>query len=135
MQGATTLVQAMRACVASAVCLADTITWFCRAWSSHLAATFLGRKEERERKGGRKEEREEGGKGGRRKGRKEGGKGGRRRGREGATQHVNMANSKLIRSSVGAPGIGDKSTSCSGDSLCHGNQSLLGPRVHLCVSS
>ena len=67
MQGATTLVQAMRACVASAVCLADTITWFCRAWSSHLAATFLGREEERERKEKRKEEEE----------------GRRRRGREG----------------------------------------------------
>ena len=52
MQGASTLVQAMRACVASAVCLADTITWFCRAWSSHLAATFLVRKEERKREGG-----------------------------------------------------------------------------------
>ena len=121
MQGATTLVQAMRACVASAVCLADTITWFCRAWSSHLAATFLGREEERERK----VERERG----RRRG---GGKGGggreeeeREGGRESTKQHVKVGNSKLINFSVGAPGIGDKSTSCSGHSLCHGNQSLM----------
>ena len=31
MQGASTFVQAMSACVARAVCLAAKITWFCKA--------------------------------------------------------------------------------------------------------
>ena len=57
MHGARTLVQAMRACVARAVCLAATMTWFCRAWSSHLAATFL-RERERESYIRRERERE-----------------------------------------------------------------------------